>query len=196
MACSPARGPAESSRSRGEQAPRCLLGAIAAVACRRRRPRARPPFTTAPAELWRDVEVIRTAHGVPHSRRQPSAPAATRWRGCSAKTTAPGRRCGCSRRAGFPPGARTSAVDANFEALRDRARRRDVSPPRTRNARHSDGFAAGVNRYVELHAEEFPRECRRTSRATTSPRFTSGMGLRRRVCGGCGGAEWRHAHGK
>ena len=47
--------------------PARLLGVLAAVICGVSILAARP-FAAAPAELWRDVEVIRTAHGVPHIR--------------------------------------------------------------------------------------------------------------------------------
>jgi acyl-homoserine-lactone acylase len=134
-----------------------LLGAIAAVACGVG-VLAAHPFTTAPAELWRDVEVIRTAHGVPHIRAANlrAGGYALAWVQCEDYGARTPMRLlearGLSARVLGP-----SAVDANFEALRDRARAvatYHLLEPETRDM--YDGFAAGVNRYVELHAEEFP----------------------------------------
>jgi acyl-homoserine-lactone acylase len=116
------------------------------------------PFTAAPAELWRDVEVIRTAHGVPHIRAANlrAGGYALAWLQCEDYGTRTPMRLlemrGLSARI-----LGRAALDANFEGLRDRARAvatYHLLEPETRDM--FDGFAAGVNRYIELHGEEFP----------------------------------------
>src|SRR5204863_10166194 len=111
-----------------------------------------------PPELWRDVEVIRTAHGVPHIRAQNlrAAGYALAWvmsedYGSRTGMRLLGARGELSR---FEGRAR---LDADVENLHARARAiatYHLLDQETRDV--YDGFAAGVNRYVELHPSEFP----------------------------------------
>lgn len=117
---------------------------------------ARPP---APAvELWREVEVIRTAHGVPHIRagNLRAAGYALAWIMSEDYGSRTGMRLLGARGelARFEGRAR---LDADFENRRARARAiatYHLLDPETRDI--YDGFAAGVNRYVALRAAEFP----------------------------------------
>lgn len=109
-------------------------------------------------ELWRQVVVIRTAHGVPHIRAENlrAAGYALAWvmsedYGARTGMRLVGARGELSK---FEGRAR---LDADFENLRARARAIQtyhLLEPETRDV--YDGFAAGINRYVELHADEFP----------------------------------------
>jgi acyl-homoserine-lactone acylase len=115
------------------------------------------PTTAPPVELWRQVEVIRTAHGVPHIRAENlrAAGYALAWvmsedYGPRTGMRLAGARGELSR---FEGRAR---LDADFENLRARARAiatYHLLDPATRDI--YDGFAAGVNRYVALHSAEF-----------------------------------------
>jgi acyl-homoserine-lactone acylase len=111
-----------------------------------------------PAELWREVEVIRTAHGVPHIRAENlrAAGYALAWIMSEDYGPRTGMRLLGARGelARFEGRAR---LDADFENRRARARAiatYHLLDPETRDI--YDGFAAGVNRYVALHAAEFP----------------------------------------
>ena len=109
-------------------------------------------------ELWRDVEVIRTTHGVPHIRAANlrAAGYALAWVQCEdygarAPMQLAQMRGLTARFLG------RSAVDASISGLRDRARAIEtyhLLEPETRDV--YDGFAAGVNRYIELNRAEFP----------------------------------------
>jgi acyl-homoserine-lactone acylase len=119
-------------------------------------PEASAPVTPV-MDLWRDVEVIRTAHGVPHIRAATlrAGSYALAWVQCEDYGPRTAMRLlearGLSAKFLGRP-----ALDANFEALRGRARAIDtylLLDPETRDV--YDGFAAGVNRYIELHPSEF-----------------------------------------
>jgi acyl-homoserine-lactone acylase len=108
--------------------------------------------------LWREVEVVRTAHGVPHIRAANlrAGGYALAWVQCEDYGTRTPMRLlearGVSARFLGP-----SEIEANFEALRDRARAiatYHLLEPDTRDL--YEGFAAGVNRYIDLNPEEFP----------------------------------------
>jgi acyl-homoserine-lactone acylase len=115
-------------------------------------------FAAAPVELWREVEVIRTAHGVPHIRAANlrAGGYALAWVECEDY----GDRTPMQLLRGRGLSAKflgRTALDANFEALRDRARAVATYHLLEAGTRDMyDGFAAGVNRYVELHAGDFP----------------------------------------
>ncbi len=131
---------------------RCLslLGAVA------------PVVSAAPApadsELWRDVEIVRTEHGVPHVRAAHlrAAGYALGWLQCEDHgITTPERLWATRGQTARVRGRR--AVDDDFDALRRRARAFEtyhLLEPETRD--FYDGFAAGVNRYLALHPTEFP----------------------------------------
>jgi acyl-homoserine-lactone acylase len=111
-----------------------------------------------PVELWREVEVIRTAHGVPHIRavNLRAAGYALAWIMSEDYGPRTGMRLVGARGdlASFEGRAR---LDADFENRRARARAvatYHLLDPETRDI--YDGFAAGVNRYVTLHTAEFP----------------------------------------
>jgi acyl-homoserine-lactone acylase len=112
---------------------------------------------TAPPELWREVEVIRTAHGVPHIRaaNMRAGGYALAWVMCEDYGVRTPMQLLGARGTSAKFLGRT-AVEANFEALRDRARAvatYHLIDPETRDM--YEGFAAGVNRYIELHPGEF-----------------------------------------
>src|SRR3954466_5507553 len=111
-----------------------------------------------PDELWRQVEVIRTAHGVPHIRAENlrAGGYALAWvmsedYGTRTAMRLVHARGELSRLVG------RAYVDADFENLLARTRAIDtyhLLDPETRDI--YDGFAAGINRYVALHADQFP----------------------------------------
>ncbi|HET7695380.1 MAG TPA: penicillin acylase family protein [Vicinamibacterales bacterium] len=125
----------------------CSLAAVA--------PSAAPPPV---AELWRQVEVIRTAHGVPHIRAENlrAAGYALAWvmsedYGSRTGLRLLGARGELSR---FEGRAR---LDGDVENLQARARAIETYHLLDQETRDIyDGFAAGVNRYVALHPAQFP----------------------------------------
>ena len=116
------------------------------------------PSARRDAELWRDVEVIRTAHGVPHIRAANlrAAGYALAWvmsedYGARTAMRLVGARGELSR---FEGRAR---VEADFVNLRARARAIDTYHLLDQETRDIyDGFAAGINRYVLTFPAEFP----------------------------------------
>jgi acyl-homoserine-lactone acylase len=131
--------------------PLCLLAVVSLLVPSIAR---RPPDP----ELWRRVEIIRTAHGVPHIRAQDLRAAGYALAWVMSEDYGPrtgmrlvGARGELSR---FEGRAR---LDADFENLRARDRAIETYHLLQAETREIyDGFAAGVNRYVELHPEEFP----------------------------------------
>jgi acyl-homoserine-lactone acylase len=112
----------------------------------------------APPELWRDVEIIRTAHGVPHIRAENlrAAGYALAWVMSEDYGPRTGMRL-VAARGELSKFEGRLRVDADFENLRARERAIEtyhLLQPETRDI--YDGFAAGINRYVALHADEFP----------------------------------------
>jgi acyl-homoserine-lactone acylase len=111
-----------------------------------------------PSDLWRQVEIIRTAHGVPHIRAENLRAGGYGLAWVMSEDYGPrtgmrlvGARGELSR---FEGRAR---LDADFTNLRARARAiatYHLLDPETRDL--YDGFAAGINRYVQLNPEEFP----------------------------------------
>ena len=109
-------------------------------------------------ELWRQVEIIRTAHGVPHIRAENLRAGGYGLAWVMSEDYGPrtglrlvGARGELSR---FEGRAR---VDADFTNLRARTRAvatYHLIEPETRDL--YDGFAAGINRYVQLYPDEFP----------------------------------------
>lgn len=119
---------------------------------------AAPPGASTPgAELWREVEIVRTAHGVPHIRAENlrAGGYALGWLQCEDYAAlTPNRlwatRGQTARRLGRP------ALDADFDALRERERAIATYHLLDQETRDLyDGFAAGVNRYITLHRAEF-----------------------------------------
>lgn len=109
-------------------------------------------------ELWRQVEIIRTAHGVPHIRAENlrAGGYALGWLQAEDYGVVTPTRLWATRGETARINGRGS-LEADFTTLRERARAIEtfhLLQPETRDL--YDGFAAGVNRYVELHRDEFP----------------------------------------
>jgi len=116
------------------------------------------PTFSQPAELWREVEIIRTAHGVPHIRAENlrAGGYALGWLQAEDYGAVTPTRLWAARGQTARINGRGS-IDADFSTLRERARAIEtfhLLQPQTRDL--YDGFAAGVNRYVELHRDQFP----------------------------------------
>jgi len=117
-----------------------------------------PPARVPAADLWRQVEIIRTAHGVPHIRAEHlrAGGYALGWIMSEDYGTNTGMRLLGARgeRSRFEGRAR---LDADFVNLRARRRAIETYHLLDQETRDLyDGFAAGVNRYIELHTDEFP----------------------------------------
>jgi acyl-homoserine-lactone acylase len=129
---------------------------VAAIALASAPPPAQAPL--APGELWRQVEVIRTAHGVPHIRAENlrAAGYALAWVMSEDYGPRTGLRLAGARGllASFEGRDR---LEADFENLRARARAVATYHLLDQETRDIyDGFADGINRYVADHAAEFP----------------------------------------
>lgn len=111
-----------------------------------------------PVELWREVEIIRTEYGVPHVRAENlrAAGYALAWLQCEDYGIVTPERLWATRgQTARVKGRR--ALEDDFDALRRRARAIEtyhLLEPETRDL--YDGFALGVNRYIEQHRAEFP----------------------------------------
>jgi acyl-homoserine-lactone acylase len=115
------------------------------------------PPRTAP-ELWRQVEIIRTEHGVPHIRAETLRAAGYALAWVMSEDYGPrtgmrlvGARGELSRFEGH------ARVEADFVNLGARARAiatYHLLDAETRDL--YDGFAEGIDRYVELNTDEFP----------------------------------------
>ncbi len=117
-----------------------------------------PGAAPAQTELWREVEIIRTAHGVPHIRagNLRAGGYALGWLQCEDYgIVTPTRLWAARGQTGRINGR--GALDTDFATLRERDRAIEtyhLLEPATRD--FYEGFAAGVNRYVTLHRDEFP----------------------------------------
>lgn len=113
---------------------------------------------TASAQLWQQVEVIRTAHGVPHIRAENLRAAGYALAWMQLEDYGPGTALNLLRSSGRM--ARLFGRDSiEFDFASHRARQQIVEswPQLEIETRDFyDGFAAGVNRYVELYPERFP----------------------------------------
>src|SRR5262245_13315406 len=116
------------------------------------------PEQSSAAELWRQVEIIRTEHGVPHIRAENlrAAGYALAWlqsedygsRTALHVLEARGQLAMLNGR---------DSLESDFLALPLRTRvihSYHLLDQETRDV--YDGFAAGLNRYIELHPEDFP----------------------------------------
>src|SRR5205085_4244974 len=111
-----------------------------------------------PVDLWRQVEIVRTAHGVPHIRADNlrAAGYALAWVMSEDYGPRTGMRL-VAARGELSRFEGATRLDADFDSLRDRSRAvatYHLLDQATRDI--YDGFAAGVNRYVMLHPAEFP----------------------------------------
>lgn len=133
-----------------------LLALAASVVAVRAAPeRQAPPALT---DLWRQVEIIRTAHGVPHIRAENMRAAGYALAWLQAEDYGP--RTGTRLLATRGQAARTAgraSLDADFDEIRSRNRAIETYHLLDQDTRDMyDGFAAGINRYVELHRAEYP----------------------------------------
>jgi acyl-homoserine-lactone acylase len=126
---------------------------------------AQPRPGEAPA-LARQVEVLRTAHGVPHIRAENLRAAS--YAGAYVQLEDYGAPVALGLLAARGELGRwfgRDSLDGDFVNRLAHARAVAAYPTLSQDVRDVyDGFAAGVNRYVELHPEEFP--------AGFAPRFT------------------------
>ncbi len=134
-----------------------LLSALALLApALRATPQQRLPG--AATDLWRQVEIIRTAHGVPHIRAENMRAAGYALAWLEAEDYGP--RTGTRLLATRGQAARTAgraSLDADFDEIRSRNRAIETYHLLDQETRDVyDGFAAGINRYVELHRSEYP----------------------------------------
>jgi acyl-homoserine-lactone acylase len=109
-------------------------------------------------ELWRRVEVIRTAHGVPHIRAENlrAAGYALAWLQMEdyGQTAALDVLEASGRWASVEGYQR---IESDFIVRRQREKIAKGYPTLSKDVREVyEGFAAGVNRFIELHPEEFP----------------------------------------
>src|ERR1043166_6843804 len=112
-----------------------------------------------PPELWRQVEIIRTAHGVPHIRAENlrAAGYALAW----LQSEDYGARTAMNvmenrGQLALLNGTREN-IDSDFLAqpgLKRAIETYQFLDQETRDV--YDGFAAGLNRYIDLHPEDFP----------------------------------------
>lgn len=109
-------------------------------------------------DLWRQVEIIRTAHGVPHIRAENLRAAGYALAWLQLEDYGPRTALGVLRARGEMAkvfGHDSIASDFDSRPRRNRAiATYHLLEQATRDV--YDGFAAGVNRYVELRPEEFP----------------------------------------
>ncbi len=112
-----------------------------------------------PIDLWRQVEVIRTGHGVPHIRAKNlrAAGFALAWLQCEDYgTRTPMEILAASGRRASIEGS--TQIESDFAYLRKRIGA-EVSYRRlSRDVRDVyEGFAAGLVRYIEMYPEKFPK---------------------------------------
>lgn len=109
-------------------------------------------------ELWRQVEIIRTAHGVPHIRAENlrAAGYALAW----LQSEDYGQRTAMNVLQASGQMAKLNghdAIETDFLVRRGRDRAIQTYHLLEQETRDVyDGFAAGLNRFIELYPEEFP----------------------------------------
>ncbi len=108
--------------------------------------------------LWRDVEVIRTGHGVPHIRARTlrAGAYALAW----VQSEDYGSRTAMTMLRASGNMARVfghDSIESDFGAWRDRQRVAETYHRLEEPTRDVyEGFAAGLNRFVALHPDQFP----------------------------------------
>ncbi len=132
----------------------CVAGLVGVVALLVAAPHA---AVVPQAPLWQQVEIIRTAHGVPHIRAEnlQAGGYALGWLQCEDYGDVTPTRLWATRGQTARVNGRGS-VDADFNTLRERERAIEtyhLLEPETRD--FYEGFAAGVNRYIELNRGAF-----------------------------------------
>ena len=110
------------------------------------------------SELWRQVEVIRTANGVPHIRAENLRAAGYALAWLQSEDYGPQTSMDVLRASGHWALVEGSArVESDFAAMRQRTKMSGKYRLLSRDVRDVyEGFAAGLNRYIELYPEEFP----------------------------------------
>lgn len=113
----------------------------------------------ATVELWRQVEIIRTAHGVPHIRAENLRAAGYALAWLQSEDYGPRTAINVLEARGELAqltGSRDN-IESDFLALPLRNRVIQTYHLLDQETRDFyDGFAAGLNRYIELHPTEFP----------------------------------------
>ena len=113
----------------------------------------------AAVELWRQVEIIRTAHGVPHIRADNLRAAGYALAWLQSEDYGPRTAINALEARGELAqltGSRDN-IESDFLALPLRNRVIQTYHLLDQETRDFyDGFAAGLNRYIELHPTEFP----------------------------------------
>ena len=129
-----------------------LLGALGVIGM------AQPAARPGSPELWREVEILRTAHGVPHIRAENLRAAGYALAWLQLEDYGPRTGLGVLRARGDRGRVfGRDSMNSDFNARRARKRAIATYPLLDQETRDIyDGFAAGINRYVELHREEFP----------------------------------------
>jgi acyl-homoserine-lactone acylase len=116
------------------------------------------PTSNRAPELWREVEIIRTAHGVPHIRAENLRAAGYALAWVQLEDYGPRTALSVLRaHGGMGRVFGHDSINPDFAAKRERDRAIATYHLLDQETRDIyDGFARGVNRYVELHPEEFP----------------------------------------
>jgi acyl-homoserine-lactone acylase len=121
---------------------------------------AQPKAPPRAPELWREVEIVRTAHGVPHIRAENLRAAGYALAWLQLEDYGPRTALNVLRARG-EMGRVFGRDSMSSDFTWRRARRRAIDSYHrldqpTRDV--YDGFALGVDRYIELHPGEFPAE--------------------------------------
>jgi len=117
------------------------------------------PDQSTTSELWRQVEIIRTAHGVPHIRAENLRAAGYALAWLQSEDYGPRTALNVLEARGQLAklnGSREN-IESDFLAAPERNRviqTYHLLDQETRDV--YDGFAAGLNRYIDLHRQEFP----------------------------------------
>ena len=117
------------------------------------------PDQSKTSELWRQVEIIRTAHGVPHIRAENLRAAGYALAWLQSEDYGPRTALNVLEARGQLAklnGSRDN-IESDFLAAPERNRviqTYHLLDQETRDV--YDGFAAGLNRYIDLHRDEFP----------------------------------------
>lgn len=109
-------------------------------------------------ELWRQVEIIRTAHGVPHIRAENLRAAGYALAWLQLEDYGPRTAMNILKAAGrMGMVFGRDSMEQDFAARRARSRAVERYPQLEPNTRDIyDGFALGLDRYITLHPDEYP----------------------------------------
>ena len=139
--------------------------------------------STQNGELWREVEIIRTEHGVPHIRATTLRAGAYGLAWVMSEDYGPRTAMTVLRTSGAMGRVfGRDSIESDFAASLDRQRAMQTWPQLEEPTRDVyEGFAAGLNRYIELNPEDFP---------PGMPRFT-GYDIAAQDIGGTSGGAIR-----